>query len=67
MQVFAFNFYHSDCWFQLTFLCIVLPQADAIIEKIKNGVSEENDVKPTIVIAADTVCFSFNLRVYTLN
>ncbi|KAL8459010.1 hypothetical protein ACS0TY_036475 [Phlomoides rotata] len=30
-------------------------KADAIIGKIKNEASRENDVKPTVVIAADTV------------
>lgn len=38
-------------------LCIFfVPQADAIVGKLKNIGNQEKDAKPTVVISADTVC-----------
>lgn len=43
------------------FLYCFVPQADAIVGKLKIIGNQEKDVKPTVVISADTVCLSFPL------
>lgn len=36
-------------------------QADAIASKLQNIENQENDGKPTVLVAADTVCVLFPL------